>query len=177
MRVRRALGEMRMRLIFAIFISITINSGCSLLETSATVGLASGHVVSQSSKEAAAQIAPTLYADEINITELKSTICTTLDSKFGNRWYYMGSDDEYDYVVTYPFIKSQQIYKILRGALFLNQTFEVTQNKNDWITIVKYNYMNPANNHFHWQLECNASTSSNLKFGDFSPNKSFQQDK
>lgn len=170
---------MRMRLIFAlfIFISITINSGCSVLETSATVGLASGHVVSESSKEAVARIAPTLYADEINITELKSTICTTLDSKFGNRWYYMGSDDEYDYVVTYPFIKSQQIYKILRGALFFKQAFEVTQNKDDWITIVKYHYMNPVNNHFHWQLECNASISSHLKSGDFSPNKSLKQDK
>ena len=142
-----------------------------MIETSAIVSLASGHLASESSKEAVALVAPTLYADEINITELKSTICTTLDTKFGNHWYYMGSDDEYDYVVTYPFIKSQHIYKILRGALFFNNIFEVTQNKENWLTIVKYHYLKSVDNHFHWQLECNVRTNNTqLDFGDTFPN-------
>ena len=165
-----------MRLIFAILISITINTGCSVFETSAIVSLGSAHVASESSKEVAARIAPTLYADEVNITELKNTICTTLDTKFGNQWYYMGSDDEYDYVVTYPFIKSQQIYKILRGALFFNQTFEVTQNKKDWLTIVKYSLNNSDDNYFHWQLKCTVQANTHFHFGDFSPNKLLKQD-
>ncbi|AWB65554.1 hypothetical protein C2869_03485 [Saccharobesus litoralis] len=116
------------------------------------VSAGGGKLASNASLDTSKSVSPSLFAKQVSVAELNDIICATVDTKFGNRWLYMGSNADHDFISTARFLKSRDIYKLPKQALYLAPSFELTSNKTLWQPIVIYTPAKRESSASHWQL-------------------------
>jgi hypothetical protein len=56
-------------------------------------------------------------------------------SRYAYPWMYVGSDQEFDYILHSGVIGDQDLYRIEKGKLKLERRFERTKEKSKWVPI------------------------------------------
>ncbi|MFZ2633917.1 MAG: hypothetical protein WA081_11145 [Desulfosalsimonadaceae bacterium] len=67
-------------------------------------------------------------------------------SRYAYPWYYVGSDNEFDYVLHSGVIGDRDLYRVRRGELSLEKRFERTKDESLWIAITTNGKALPQNN-------------------------------
>jgi len=56
-------------------------------------------------------------------------------SRYAVPWHYVGSDEQFDYVLFSGVIGEKEIYRVLKGQLNLPTSFRRTRNESAWIPL------------------------------------------
>ena len=100
-------------------------------------------------------LAPQIMSTEVTLEKLKEIVCTKgAPSKSGISWKYMGTENSYDYLITFNFLEARETYRIPHGKLTLIEAYPFTTSQEKWESIVSFYHLNKHTNIVHPQLTC-----------------------